>query len=233
MTRHREAELAEKSLVLEATLENMGQGLAAFDADLRLTAWNTRLVELLGYPPGVLHVGCAFADIVRHAAERGEYGPGDVEDLVTQRLEMARNVGPSTSERRRPNGIVVERQKNSVRGGGFVVTYSDITARQQTEEELRQAKEAAEAANRAKSEFLANMSHEIRTPMNGDHRDDRAGARHRAHRRAARVPDRRQDVGRGAARRSSTTSSTSRRSRRASSSSSRSTSACATSSATP
>jgi signal transduction histidine kinase/ActR/RegA family two-component response regulator len=38
---------------------------------------------------------------------------------------------------------------------------------EQTTEEWRQAKEVAEAANRAKSEFLANMSHEIRTPMNG------------------------------------------------------------------
>jgi len=49
---------------------------------------------------------------------------------------------------------------------GAILARSDITERREADEELRRAKQAAEAADHAKSAFLASMSHELRTPLN-------------------------------------------------------------------
>ncbi|AWK87200.1 hypothetical protein DEW08_14090 [Azospirillum thermophilum] len=92
-----EEELARKSALLQAVLESIGQGLSAFDDELRLVAWNRRFLELLGFPPEYGAVGRPFADFVRFNVDRGSYGPGDPEEQVRARVELAMQPVPTGS----------------------------------------------------------------------------------------------------------------------------------------
>ncbi|MBD5781963.1 response regulator [Pelagicoccus sp. NFK12] len=88
-----------------------------------------------------------------------------------KRLQEAASNGEAIFEdwRRRKDGSLfwADVTLSRLEDGGFVEITRDITARHEAETAMRQAKDAAEASDRAKSEFLANMSHEFRTPMNG------------------------------------------------------------------
>ncbi|MFI4987361.1 MAG: NahK/ErcS family hybrid sensor histidine kinase/response regulator [Alphaproteobacteria bacterium] len=177
--------------LLQSTLENVRQGISVFDRELRLVCWNRRFRDLLELPAALGSVGVTLPEIMRFNAERGEYGPGNPDDLVAHQLELFLGDGEAVLEYRRPNGTVLEVRRSPMPGGGCVTTYSDITehvrvaaqlaaanehleqrVRERTAEltalnaELNGAKTAAEEANLGKTRFLAAASHDLLQPLN-------------------------------------------------------------------
>jgi len=139
------AMLSEASLAIQANwerlreaIENVPQGINMFDADLRLIVWNRRLLELLDMPPRFGAVGTRFEDFIRFNAARGEYGPGDIERIVAERVALMRG-REHVLERERPNGVVIEVRGKPMAGGGFISTITDVTERKRNEQALQRA----------------------------------------------------------------------------------------------
>ncbi len=179
----REKELAEQNILLQSTLDNLSQGVSVFDKDLNLVAWNQRFIELLDLPDGLVEHGMKYERYIRYNVFRGEFGD-KTEEAYNERIERARRKEKLFFEYTRPSGQVLEVLRNTMPGGGFVTTYTDITARRKAAEDLREAKEnleervrertdelhiakeAAEEANLSKTRFLAAASHDLLQPLN-------------------------------------------------------------------
>jgi len=172
--------------VLQAALQNMSQGISVIDRHQRLVAWNRRYAELFGFPEELLQVGRPVADLTRWALARLSPPDGDTRQLpraVDRRLAFMRAGTAHLSERVLPDGSIVEIRGNPMPGGGFVATFTDVTAFRHAEQGLKRANETleqrvaertallqgakleAEHANDAKSRFLAAIGHDLLQPV--------------------------------------------------------------------
>ncbi|WP_374278897.1 EAL domain-containing protein [Azonexus sp.] len=114
--------------LLQTVVESIPSGISLFDKNLNLTLHNRELLRLLDFPPSLFARGqVRLEDLFRFNAERGEYGPGDPEEIVQTLMARVRQPVSHHFERTRPNGRTLDIRGVPLADGGFVTVYTDIS----------------------------------------------------------------------------------------------------------
>jgi PAS domain S-box-containing protein len=162
--------LAESEARARLVIDSAHDAFIGMDSDGRIVSWNAQAEATFGWPRDTI-IGHQLSETIIPHGFRSAHTQGmkrfqetGEAPIVGRRLEV-RALHRDGHEF--PIEITVTTPVRSGRGYFFGAFIRDISERLRHEDELRTAKETAEAATRAKSEFLANMSHELRTPLNG------------------------------------------------------------------
>ncbi len=141
----------------DAVIESMGDGVLVLDAQNRIVDLN---------PAGQQIIGHTAAEAIGQPADQLLSARSDLVERYRDVTEAQAEIALGEGEARRHYDLRISPLHNRREHlTGRLIVLRDVTERVQTEDALKNAKEAAEAASRAKSTFLANMSHELRTPL--------------------------------------------------------------------
>lgn len=141
---HYISEKAREQGIVPDLLSSMYQGIALTDRDLNILVFNRRAKELLDLPESLFSGTPNLADIIRFNAERGEYGPGDIEEQVSVRVAAALAQDPVDIERRVSGDRVLRIQETALPAGGFVTVYTDVTHERAVEARLAKSQNELE-----------------------------------------------------------------------------------------
>lgn len=153
------------SSALFTSIESLDQGISVVDKDLRLVAWNNRYLSMFDYPLELISVGTPIENLVRFNAEKGECGVGEIDELVRKRLEHMRKGHRHRFIRQRSDGRMIEMLGNPLPGGGFVTSFSDITAHIEAQEALKESNIDLENRVKQRGEEVQAINAELRSEI--------------------------------------------------------------------